>query len=269
MKVPIAGCPRLLDLGSGVRWWLKDACREEAARRASAAIEAPSSISDDRLLKSGVRRLVFMEAAGASGGCIVKAFPLGGLRHRLKHRKYAWSEARNLIEASRRGIPAPALHGWGHARRLGTVRWNAVLMERIGGRDFLEALDRAGDEAARAALMRRSAQLFRRLFLAGCNHIDLKPEALRFGDHAPQDAVIDFQYCTFADAPRLETLMAQAGHFVHGWEAEAHPEPESVGKWTAILLDVLEVPVTGRGEALRILEHNRRQVPSIAERLRQ
>ena len=269
MNAPIEACPQLLDVAGGVRWWLADCCWEDAARRATADIENPASICGHRLLKSGLRRLVFDAADAPSSGCIVKAFPLGDLRDRLKHRKYAWSEARNLAEARRRAVPAPVLHGWGQARRGGTVRWNAVLMQRIDGCDFYEALARCGDDAARGAIMRRCALLFRSLFLAGCNHIDLKPEAVRFGEDESRDAVMDFQYCTFAATPRLETIMAQAGHFAHWWEKERHPEPGRVEKWISTLLDVLEVPADRCSRALQIVERNQRLVPSIATRLRQ
>jgi hypothetical protein len=268
MNPPVEACPELLELGSGIRWWLADACWREAARDASQAISEPGTLGPDRLLKAGLRRLVFTGGAPAAPGFVVKAFPLHGIRSRLKHRKYAGSEAHNLWQARQRSVPAPALHGWGRQRRRGTVRWNAVIIQHVGGRPFTDALAAAEDDSARAALITRCALLFRALFLAGCNHIDLRPEAVRLGSRAEEDALIDFQYCTFRDEPRLATIIAQAGHFAHWWERE-HPEPGWVESWIDSLLDVLEVTPNERQQALSILAAHRARVPSIAERLRQ
>jgi hypothetical protein len=269
MTPPIEACPELLELRGGVRWWLADLRWQEAALEAGRSIAAPETIPSDRLLKAGRRRLVFAGPAVGAPAWVIKAFPLDDLRGRLKHRKYAFSEARNLWLARQRAVPVPTLFGWGGKRRMGIVRWNAVMMERIGGQTITEALADAGDDAARQALIGRCALLFRALFRAGCNHIDLRPEAIHLGRHATEDAVIDFQYCTFSDQPRLATIMAQAGHFAHWWEQQAPADAAWVEGWIGELLDMLEVPDAERREARSILEVHRLRVPSIAERLRQ
>lgn len=266
MTAPLEACPHRLDLAHRVRWWLARDAWADAARTATRGVRDSASIAPERLLKSGLRRLVF---TGDTGAWVAKAFPLTTLKSRLKHRKYAPSEARNLWLAAQRSVPVPALYGVGWQRRGALVRWNAVLMERLEGDTFDAALRKAADPAERSRVLERAALLFRRLYLAGCNHIDLKPEALRLGADSTGDAIIDFQYCTFRRAPHLDTIMAQAGHFVHWWEKQESPPPEWVEEWIGILMERLDVPAPRIGTARRIFEDNRGRVPSIAERLRQ
>lgn len=270
--------PEHLALRGGIRWRLAGRAWMDAARVASDAIRDPEIIPDAKLLKSGTRRLVFADGTGAAepGAAgidadrwVIKAFPLDGLRSRLKHRKYARSEAANLILARQRSVPAPAVHALGEQRRLGLVVWNAVIMDWVGGRTFSEALHRAADDGERLDVLRRCARLFRLLYRAGCNHIDLKPEAVRIGQDTAADGIIDFQYCTFRDGPSLDTVMAQAGHFAHWWEKQDPGDSTWISCWVEHLLGVLEVPPARRAAALRVLENHRRRVPSIAERLLQ
>lgn len=268
MTDQVPGCAHPLALPDRVRWWLIDAAWEGPAQRATHAIREPRAIPPEHLLKTGVRRLVFTGEVGGKPRWVAKAFPLTPLRSRLKHDKYARSEARNLALARQRSVPAPRVYGWGEQRGWGVVRWNAVLMERIGGRSFADALEQAEDEVRRTEVFDRCVLLFRSLHLAGCNHIDLKPEALCLGDDRSEDAIIDFQYCTFRDRPCLATIMAQAGHFVHWWERQ-HPPREWVDQWVHRLMEVLEVPAGRRTEACRILSENRRRILPIAARLQQ
>jgi hypothetical protein len=252
-----------------LEWWLTDGRWRDAAIRVSRLISDPSSIPAGQLLKTDTRRLVFTLPLADGSDCVVKAFPLRGLRTRLKHWKYAPSEAWNLSEAAERGLPVPELYGWGARRELGLVRWNAVLMQRVEGRTFAEILEEAEDDGQRAVWVERSIALFRQIYRAGCNHIDLKPEALIFGEEPDSDRIIDFQYCTFAAESDIDTFMAQAGHFVHWWEKSEAPAPALVDAWFEALLAAVEVPLACQDEARGIFESHRRTVRSIADRLQQ
>ena len=220
-------------LADGSRWWLAEAAWREQAEAAARWIAEPERLPADALLKTATRRLVFtIDGIEAGTGAVVKAFPLEGFRTRLKQQKYAPSEAANLAEAARRGVPVPALYGWGERRRAGLVRWNAVLMERIGGATFADlALARgavsgapeAGGSGAATDWLNRSARLLAAVYSAGCNHIDLKPETLYFGESAARDRIIDFQYCTFG-SPSLTTFMAQLGYFAYWWDRSFGPD---------------------------------------------
>lgn len=252
------------------RWWLAGPENLPTARLATAQILDPGAIPAERLLKSGTRRLVFAlpDARGAPER-LVKAFPLSGVRVRLKAWKYAPSEAGNLMEAARRRIPVPATCGWGEERRHGLVVWNAVLMERIQGRNFAEVMGDAADDEARRSWLDRTTTLLSRVFVAACNHIDLKPEALIFADQAAADRVIDFQYCRFQDRPRIDTWMAQAGHFAYWWDRELNPDPVLVDYWLESLFQKLEIPPERASGARAVLTEHRARVRSIADRLRQ
>ena len=267
VRVP-PGCERYR-LDKHLEWWLTEPRWRDAAISASRLISDPSSIPAGQLLKTDTRRLVFTLPLVEGFDCVVKAFPLRGLRTRLKHWKYAPSEAWNLGEAVERGLPVPTLYGLGARRELALVRWNAVLMQRVEGRTFSEVLEEADDDDQRSVWIERSIALFRQIYRAGCNHIDLKPEALTFGVIPESDRIIDFQYCTFADEPNIDTFMAQAGHFVHWWERSDAPSTTLVDGWFDALLAAVEVPAARRDEARGIFESHRRTVRSIADRLQQ
>ncbi|MEM8767752.1 MAG: hypothetical protein AAGE43_09935 [Pseudomonadota bacterium] len=264
-------------LDDGSRWWLAHSSWQETADAAACAIAAPGQLDAEVLLKAATRRLVFTaEGIEAGSSIVVKAFPLDGFRARLKHWKYAPSEAANLAEAARRGVPVPALYGWGERRRAGLVRWNAVLMERITGRTFTELAaakvdaPAAGSDSAVAvsssAWLDRSARLLATMFTGGCNHIDLKPGTLLFGANAADDRVIDFQYCSFGD-PSVTTFMAQLGHFAYWWDRALNPPEDLVEAWFQVVLDHADIPVEARASAQETFADYRLRVRSIAERL--
>ncbi len=264
-------------LDDGSRWWLVQSAWQEKAAFAARAIADPGLLAPDALLKAATRRLVFaLDAMEDDTRVVVKAFPLEGLRTRLKHRKYAPSEAANLAEAARRGIPVPALYGWGEQRSAGLVRWNAVLMESIAGATFADLAESAGGASAEESepaasapppdWLERSARLLATIYASGCNHIDLKPEALLFGATAADDRIIDFQYCTFG-SPSVTTFMAQLGHFAYWWDRSLGPVEDLVEAWFQAVLDYAEIPTDGRAAARETFADFRARVRSIADRL--
>ena len=257
-------------LAAGTYWQLMDDSWVSAAESATEKILHPQLIEASRLLKMGTRRLIF-SVPGPSPreiDAVVKAFPLNGLRQRLKHKKYAPSEALNLDNARRKGLPVPTLFGVGSQRHLGLVTWNAVLMEYIQGQTLGEAIRCAVREAGLGDLQIRVTHLFSLLFHSGCNHIDLRPDALIMGSTKSDDRIIDFQYCRFLSDPSAVTIGAQAGYFAH-WLQKSMPDSAFLNGWPERLFDTLDLRAAERSVAQRAFDENALEPRSIAERLQQ
>lgn len=247
-------------------WQLAAQDWEPAAVRTTELIEHPERIPAACLFKQGERRLIFrLEESGARApGAVVKSFPLTHLRHRWKHQKYAPGEVSNLFEARRRGLPVPRVFGLGLRRRFGLVSWNAAVVELMPGRPLKELLAKA-DETTQRALLRRVLPLFKRVYEAGCNHIDFGPHAILLED-AKGDCLIDFQYCRFLPEPAPKTFAAVSGYFA--WCLTTHwnlTPPAVVHEWFDELLDFAAL---GDRQALRdIFQHRMVHRASASERL--
>ncbi len=256
----------ILHSANCARWQLADESWRVAASRSTELIERPEQIPPGDLLKRGERRLVFRLAQAHSEhpSVVVKSFPLALLRHRLKHQKYAPTEAGNLLVAKRRGLPVPAVFACGIRRRFGLVSWNAVLVELMPGRPLKELLSKA-DAAVQRELLWRVLPLFRKIYETGCNHIDFGPHAILMDD-ARGDSLIDFQYCRFLDQPSPRTFAALAGYF--GWCLTTHwnlTPPKLVHEWFEALLDFVGL---GEREGLgEIFRHRLVHRASATERL--
>ena len=255
------------ELGNRFHWQLRDDSHRAAAESASREIEEPALIEPGRLLKAGTRRLIF-RCKTTPAQTVVKAFPLDGTRQRLKHRKYADSEALNLDTAHRLNLPVPRLYGLGHKRRLGLVSCNAVLMEFVPGHPLHEMVAQATTAAQLSDLRKRAIALFQALYLSGCNHIDLRPDALILGSSAAADRIIDFQYCRFLGEPRPVTIGAQAGYFAH-WLSRSNPDSRFLSGWIDQLLQALQIDGGDRTDAERAYHSNADAPRSIAARLEQ
>ncbi|MBI4356595.1 MAG: hypothetical protein HY559_01765 [Gammaproteobacteria bacterium] len=218
-----------------IHWYLKDLGMQDEVLAITKEIEDPTHIPGNRLYKQGVRRLIFHH-----NRVLVKAFPLKFLRHRLKHKRYAWNEAHHLLQAKERHLPVPEVMGYGVAKRWGVVFWCAVLMEHVDPLTMGQCLSQSLDETLQWQYLLRALPLFKKIYHAGCNHLDLKPDSILLANDETGDVLIDFQYVVYLENPKPEILVMQAAHFAweasvkHTWIAE-----RLMSAWFEVLLDYL------------------------------
>ena len=200
---------------SGVKWWLTDPRWKQAASEITACILNPGSIDPDKILKHSERRLVFQYFAADTGHTfVVKAFPLSLLRHRLKHQKYAYSEAKHLLIAKNKGLQVPEVYGYGLRKKLGLVLFNVVLMQYVDHFSLIDFLRLKNANECMEILKQRVSPLFIKMYHAGVNHIDCDPSAIFLSKNdALEDMLIDFQYVSFYQGKSVQTLAAQLGYF--------------------------------------------------------
>lgn len=229
----------------------------------------PRKLPDTAYYKNEKRRRVFRFKETDEGpDVVVKGFPLGKWRHRIQHRKYAYSEAQHLILAKQRQLPVPEVIGYGHGYRNAVLRWVAVIMEYIPFPSMRDGFVRGLSEEETWQYLLRTIPSFRRLYLAGCNHVDFGPHAIMMSPHGPDDDVlIDFQYSAFSDGPSMGTLASQLGYF--GWAVGTNRDwvdPAMRDQWYHEVLKALEIPFSGKIRSI-IRESEARRRP-VAERLK-
>lgn len=225
-------------------WHVCDECWADPLAEIAACVAGQAEIPAGAILKRCPRRLVFRwsRTHPPERRCVVKAFPLSALRHRLKHRRYGWAEAINLITAVERGLSAPRVLAYGVFRSVGLVSCAVVCMQELAEHDSMSHLLRATQGvSARRKLLDRALPLFQQLYRAGCNHADFSPgQILVARDPSRADYLIDLQYATFLDRPKPAVLAAVAGHFGRAalkWLAEP-----TIDEWFAALVDCLHLP---------------------------
>ena len=225
------------------KWRLRDESWDAVADAAAEKIFRPEKIPANDLLKQARRRLVFRLQADhpQAAQVLVKAFPLDSLKHRLEHKKYAFSEAANLLHAARLNLPVPKVFAFGDARKFGLVRWTAACEEFINGKPMSYQFAASRDPQLHRRLLERTLPLFKKIYEAACNHIDFGPHAILIPEKSGEpDRIIDFQYCRFLPQPGKATLAAQAGYF--GWcviTNRTWVEKKIVEDWFETLLDFL------------------------------
>jgi hypothetical protein len=266
MQKRIAECRWHVRPQLGVHWWLSDPSWAPVCEDASRHIINPNLIATEALLKMGRRRLVFTTTTSdQQPSAVVKAFPADDLARRFNNKKYAFSEAANLIQASRLGVPVPTVAGWGQCR-FRRRAWSAVLMERITGDSFADLII---SHRADSDILQRCVQLLLRLYQTGVNLIDLRADALFFGADESADRIIDFQYCSFRPKPSLTTFLAQIGHFLYWWENQLS-RSDAMEEWLSRMistLHALESVAISELDLRAHLDRNRAQLKSSSTRL--
>ena len=199
---------------SGVVLLSRDAGISELIPEISKKIEISDEIPPEDIVKNATRRLVFRIAAKDHGSLIVKSFPLAKLRHKIKHKKYAYNETINLLTASERGLKVPKVFAYGFKKSIGLVQWNVVCMENIDGISLRKLLTSMNSDREKILTLAKIYQkVLKPMYVAGCNHIDLGGDNIIFaGDENNLPYIIDFQYCTFKNAGSYKVMAAQTGH---------------------------------------------------------
>lgn len=249
--------------GPASKWCVKDIILADTLQNISDLISNPELIKTPDLLKQAKRRLVFTHTVD-NLKYVIKAFPLDSIEKKLQHKKYAYSEARNMLRAQRLGIPSPELFGLGYQKRHLLINYNALLMEYLPYSSMEKKLNDCGDILGRLSLLQAAYPLFRILYETGCNHIDFKPGSIHMDD--AELKVIDFQYVIYVRQPSLMILAAQAGHFA--WDVSVRNNwvtMEKMQKWFDGLLVYLGV--SGDDEIWDIFHRTCARRYSIADRM--
>lgn len=247
---------------SADNWALADSSWAHTAKVTAAIIENPALLPGDAYYKNESRRLIFrLSAPNGTPDVVIKGFPLKKWKHKIRHKQYAYNEAFNLIAAKQRGLPVPDVFGLGCGYRKGLLHWVAVVMEHIPFPCMRDNFIRGLSEAESLENLRRTIPSFRKLYLAGCNHIDFGPHSIMLApDSAEKDVLIDFQYAGFVNAPNQNILAAQLGYF--GWSVGTNRDwvsPAMRDQWYSEVLCALDIPFTkGIQEIIRQNEASRR-----------
>jgi len=246
------------------RWQLRDEQLVPCIHEVVPFINNPAAIEQADLIKHEKRRLVFRHRLDGIN-YLIKAFPLDTLDARLRHRKYADTEAENVLRAGQLGIPVPVLHGFGYRRQWFLTVWNALCYEFIDAPSMEIMLQAEQNQKKRLELLRRAFPLFRHLYKKACNHIDLKPGSFLLGAEG-SDTIIDFQYAAFMPAPSAGVLASQAGHFA--WDVSVRHqwlEPQAMQQWFHGLLEYLGIE--GNDKLQSIFRNTAHRRYSIRQRL--
>jgi hypothetical protein len=251
------------------RWQLLGNHLEGCAEHVAELIGNPAALQEEAYFKNEARRKIFRTAPTTAGTVVlVKGFLLHSCRHRLQHRKYAFNEAAHLIIARERGLKVPTVFGYGVGYRWLLPAWAAVIMDFLPYPSMRDDFLSGPDGPKTWALLRRTIPSFRKLYLAGCNHIDFGPHAILMSpEGAESDVLIDFQYAAFLRRPCAKTLAAQLGYF--GWAVGTNRKwvgRELLRQWYGEVLEALEIPQSA--EILAIIERNAAARRSTSERLK-
>ncbi len=256
--------PVMLSAGQPVsHWCIHDQNLANYIEGVVNLINNPALVRETNLLKYAKRRLVFKHCI-KDLDIVIKAFPLDSIEKKLKHKKYAFTEARNILRAQQRGIPSPKLLGFGMQKRNCLVSWNSVLLEYITDSSMELMLDIMDNLSERYLLLERAFPLFSILYESGCNHIDFKPGSIHLNETDAK--IIDFQYVNFLSQPSLRVLAAQAGYFAWNVSVRNHwVAVTNMQDWFTGLLDYLNV--TGDDEMWMIFHRTHARRYSIADRM--
>lgn len=193
------------------------------------------------ILKKGRNRLCFRlrNASDSTQTVIVKAFPLKGLKNALyRYKRYALTEAGNLLHATDQGIAVPQVHAYGVFKPNMLVHCCAVMMEDLKGWSTLSELLQAspGDED-RIKLIAKTAPLFKTLYHAGCGNIDLSPYHIMFAPSSPSIRMIDLHYLRWTSIPSEKAWAITMGVFAE--RCTNYVSSDQVEKWFIQLMDCI------------------------------
>lgn len=203
-----------------IQWRLVDADWVPAAQAAASVLRGRG---DGETLKRSEKRHVFR-----GSGAVAKAFFMRTWRQKLwRFSRYAPREVRNLLEARRRGLPAPKPYGLGWHKRGPFVETTIVLMEDLVGHTALTDMD-ITDELLHT-VGNRVVDLYR----AGCNHIDLGTDNILVDEYGDV-RVIDFMHVAFLPEPSDEVLAYNAAYLSQSLQRVGVSEPRC-RKWVEYL----------------------------------
>jgi hypothetical protein len=166
------------------------------------------------------------------------------VRHGLTYPKFGFDEGAALAIAGSRGVPVPAVRGYGHLdNRFGVPQASVLLLEYLPDVRPLENLFAEASEEGKQALVGATIPLLATLYRTGCHHIALKSDAIMVMADASRVNVLDLEHAKFFDQPNVESLAFQAAYFARNLTSKsATPvSPESMEAWFCKVMEAAEI----------------------------
>ena len=150
---------------------------------------------------------------------VLKGYPLSKLKDRLKHHKFGWREALNLIQAKALGIRIPHFHGYIEARKCGLITANAVLIQNLSEhRTLMEMIHDSQDDIF--DIIDLAIPVISEFYEKGVNYIDMSPHNLMSNVGELPLTTIDWQNCAFIEQRNDRQLILHSAQFLHYLHAE-------------------------------------------------
>lgn len=252
-------------------WALKNNSFQNHARLASTAFESLRMPKDSKILqeKEGKNVIALFKSGDGKSRFVVKGFYLNTLKRSYRFRKYAFNEAKHILQAQALHINTPEVYGLGHGYQKGMVKWTIVLMEFV---DFapmsLPFVRNQLSEVDKWRYLVRFLPSIKKLYEVGCNHIDFGAYAILLSpDNHNDDVLIDFQYASFGPKKCVNHLAFLLGYV--GWSMGTNRQwvdSSMLDAWYEFVLNSLEVPYSD--EIKRIIKKTELSRSSIKDRLK-
>ncbi len=249
----------------GASWHLCDTAFVPGAELVSGLSRSPrtnTALESATLLRGREDKDVLRLAIPNSenGSVIAKVFRLRDLSRRFRYQilgynRFGLSEAFNLIVAAKRGLNVPRVWGYGYVRgSSGLTKTSMVMLEDLAPCVSVgEALaESAGDQECCLDILRRVTPIFKGLFRASCNHVDVNLGAVLLDTRSSQTAfLVDFEHAVFGDRPNLKVLAFEAAYFARA--CSKYVQRTIARQWFAELLDA--AAIIGQSERATITDH--------------
>jgi len=195
------------------------------------------------------KRLLFRIKMPTEESFVVKVLTLHLFRLRLKywymkHHRYRFAEAANLIIANKRGLRVPQVHGYGRIHGpSGLIKKDMVILEDLNNHiSFNELLEQnKANKQECINILNRLIPVFVSHYKAMCNNWDINTSSVIFDRDNPEHPpyVLDFEHIVFLKKPSLENLMFLAAKFAAGFPGWM--SKEVVYSWAAEILNPLNI----------------------------
>lgn len=200
---------------------------------------------------------------------VTKGFFLTKWRHKLAFKKYAFNEALHLLQARNLGINTPDVYGVGFGFKKSIITWTVVILEYVPFASMRDTfIERKLSEEETWLYLKRMVPSLRKLYAAGCNHIDFGPHAIMMSpDDAYEDKIIDFQYASFGAKYCVNNLAFLLGYI--GWSVSVNRKwvrSSMMNVWYEHVLESFGLPYTG--DISKIIKQNESARRTIKERLK-
>lgn len=253
----------------GNYWALKSPIWERKAQQINDIFVHHKSIPVNSILKQNQSRKIFTLSSNTdTPTVVVKGFNLDTWKKNFIHRKYAYNECYNLIKAHKLGVHTPKVYGLGYGINKGRIAWTAAIIEYFPFDSMRDCFLQNPSEQQIWSFLMRTIPSFKKLYLAGCNHVDFGPHAIMLSPEGSEyDPIIDFQYTSFLPSPCANNTAFLLGYF--GWAIGTNRNWVSStmrDQWYKLVLKKLEIPYTLTIE--KIIRENEQARRPLKDRLK-
>ena len=182
---------------------------------------------------------------------VVKGYPLSKLKDKLKHQKFGWSEALNLIQAEALNIHIPHFHGYIEARKWGFITANGVLIQNLSAhKTLMEMLKDSPNDISK--ILDLAIPVISEFYTKGVNYIDMSPHNLMVKDLSDIPITIDWQSCRFIQPKNVRQLILQAAQFLRYLNETISTQQQDI--WTSSLYKRCS-PEISQDNFLKLVQH--------------